>query len=392
MVHRTWANVHLDALEHNVRLLQGHLSDGCRMMGVIKADAYGHGAVEVARRMVTCGVDYFGVADLDEALELRRANITQPILILSYTPPCEVARLAKYGITQTVVSKEHGEALSAAAKQAGVEIAVHIKVDTGMSRVGISCHSEADVTASVGEIVSLCQLDGLDIEGIFTHFASADEFDGDEFTREQFVRFTMVIEQAQKLGVAFRLRHCCNSAATLRYPEMHLDMVRPGIVQYGCYPAAWMRECLPGMRQVMEMKTSVSHVKDLSVGTPISYNRTYAADHTIRVATVPIGYADGYARAMSNTAYMLVNGQPAPVVGRVCMDQCLLDVTDIDGVDVDTEVTAFGVDGNEFLPIERVAEWATTINYEIICRVSRRVPRRYLDRGIEIAEINYLAD
>ena len=153
-----------------------------------------------------------------------------------------------------------------------------------------------------------------------------------------------------------------------------------------------MRECLDGLRPAMEMKTSVSHIKDLSCGTPMSYNRTYAADHTMRVATVPIGYADGYARAMSNTAYMLVNGQPAPVVGRVCMDQCLLDVTGIDGVDTDTEVTAFGVDGDQLLSIELVAEWANTINYEIICRVSRRVPRRYLDRGVEIAEINYLAD
>ncbi len=392
MLRRTWANIHLDALEHNTQLLRDHLTDGCRIMGIVKADAYGHGAVAVAQRMAACGVEYLGVSNLDEAMELRRAKIAQPILILSYTSPSEAARLAEYRVTQTVVSKEHGEALAAAARQIGAQLTVHLKVDTGMSRVGFVCHSASDITASVGEIASLSRLDGLDVEGIFTHFASADECEDDGFTREQFARFTAVIEQAQKLGVSFRLRHCCNSAATLRYPEMHLDMVRPGIVQYGYYPAAWMRGCLPNMRQAMELKTAVSHLKELSVGTPMSYNRTFAADRAMRVATVPIGYADGYARAMSNTAYMLVNGQRAPVVGRVCMDQCLLDVTGIDGVDIDTEVTAFGADGDELLPIELVADWANTINYEIICRVSRRVPRRYLDHGVEIAQINYLED
>lgn len=392
MLRRTWANIHLDAIAHNTQLLRDHLIDGCRIMGVVKADAYGHGAVAVAQRMAACGVEYFGVSNLDEAIELRRADITQPILILSYTSPNEVARMVEYRITQTVVSKEHGEALAAAARQIGARLTVHLKMDTGMSRVGFICHSEADIATAAGEIGTLGRLDGLDIEGIFTHFASADECDDDTFTREQFARFVAVIEQANALGVSFRLRHCCNSAATLRYPEMHLDMVRPGIIQYGYYPSAWMRACLPDMRPAMEMKTTVSHIKELSAGTPLSYNRTFASDSVMRVATVPIGYADGYARAMSNTAYMLINGQRAPVVGRVCMDQCLLDVTDIDGVDIDTEVTAYGADGDEILPIELVAEWANTINYEIVCRVSRRVPRRYLDKGAEIAQINYLAD
>ncbi len=392
MLHRTWANVHLDALEHNIRRLQGYLSDGCRLMGVVKADAYGHGAVTVARRMAACGVDYFAVSNLDEAIELRRADVTQPILILSYTPPREATRLAEYAITQTVVSKEQGEELAAAATRAGVEVAVHIKVDTGMSRVGFACHNEADAPAVAQEIASISGLGGVKIEGIFTHFASADEQEDDGFTREQFARFMAVIASAEALGVAFSLRHCCNSAALICYPEMHLDMVRPGIIQYGYYPAEWLQERLPDMRQVMELKTAVIHVKELPVGTPISYNRTYAADRVTRVATVSIGYADGYARAMSNTAYMLVNGRPAPVVGRVCMDQCLLDVTDIAGVEVGTEVTAFGVDGDAFLSTEQIARWADTISYEIVCRVSRRVPRRYLDKGKELSQINYLMD
>ncbi len=392
MLHRVWANVHLDALEHNVRLLQSYLSDGCRVMGVLKADAYGHGAVAVARRMAACGVDYFAVSNLDEAVELRRADITQPILILSYTPPCEAPRLAAYRIAQTVVSKQHGEELAAAARQAGVEVTVHVKVDTGMSRVGFACRSVDDAPVVAGVIAALGCLDGLKLEGIFTHFASADEQEDDGFTREQFARFTAVIDAAEALGVSFALRHCCNSAALVRYPEMHLDMVRSGIIQYGYYPAEWLREFLPDIRQVMELKTAVSQIKELPVGTPMSYNRTCATDRVTRVATVPIGYADGYARAMSNTAYMLVGGQPAPVVGRVCMDQCLLDVTDIDGVGVGTEVTVFGADGDARLPTEQVACWADTISYEIVCRVSRRVPRRYLDHGDELMQINYLID
>jgi alanine racemase len=392
MLHRTWVNVHLDILENNTQLLRGHLSDGCRMMGIVKADAYGHGAVAVAQRMAACGVEYFGVSNLDEAIELRRADIRQPILILSYTPPHEAARLARYGVSQTISSKEHGEALAAAAAKADVEVSVHVKVDTGMSRVGFVCHDADDVAAVASDIAAVCRLRGLKAEGIFTHFASADEREDDGFTREQFARFMAVVDAARALGVTFALRHCCNSAALLRYPEMHLDMVRPGIVQYGHYPSAWMRELLPGLQQVMELKTAVSQVKELPVGTPMSYNRTYAADHVTHVATVPIGYADGYARSMSNTAYMLVCGQPAPVIGRVCMDQCLLDVTAIDGVCVDTEVTVFGRDGEMLLPIEQIAEWASTINYEVICRISRRVPRRYLDNGKEIAQINYLLD
>ncbi len=392
MLHRTWANVHLDALAHNVHLVQAHLSDGCRMMGIVKADAYGHGAVAVARQMASCGVDYFGVSNLDEAIELRLGGITQPILILSYTPPSEVARLAEYHITQTIVSKSHGEALAAAAQRAGVTIIVHFKVDTGMSRVGFACHTDAELSTAAEEIVAVSHLNGLTPEGIFTHFASADEQEDEGFTRDQFARFMAVLAAIEQRGVTFALRHCCNSAALVRYPEMHLDMVRPGIILYGYFPDEWMRALLPDIRQAMELKTAVSHIKELPVGTPMSYNRTYAADRVSRIATVPIGYADGYARAMSNTAYMLINGQPAPVVGRVCMDQCMLDVTDIDGVEVGTEATVFGTDGDAYLSTEQVARWANTISYEIVCRVSRRVPRRYLDNGSELGQVNYLND
>ncbi len=392
MLHRTVADIHLDALEHNVCRLQAYLSDDCRMMGIVKADAYGHGAVAVARRMAECGISYFGVSNLEEAIELRRAEITQPILILSYTPPREASRLARYAITQTVTSRAYGEQLAAAAEQAGIELTVHIKVDTGMSRVGFVCHDVADASAVAADVAAVCRLRGLNAEGLFTHFSSADEPGDGEFTREQFARFMAVSEQLNALGVTFAIRHCCNSAAMIRFPEMHLDMVRPGIIQYGCYPDEWLRSLMPDLQQVMQMKTSVSHINELPPGTPLCYNRTYAADTAVRIATVPIGYADGYARSMSNQAYMLIKGQPAPVVGRVCMDQCLLDVTAIDGVQVGDDATVFGNDDDAVLPIAQIARWGNTISYEVICRVSRRVPRRYFDNGKEIAQISYLID
>ncbi len=388
MLRRTWVNVHLDALEQNMRLLQAHLSAGSRIMGIVKADAYGHGAVIVAKRMAQIGITHFGVSNIEEAIELRRAGIHEPILVLSYTPPSEVARLAEYRVTQTILSAEHGAAMNAAATKAGVEIAIHIKVDTGMSRVGFVCHCEKEIACVAESIASVCGLPSLNAEGIFTHFPSADEQEDGGFTRRQFALFMAVIDALQQRGITFALRHCCNSAAMLREPEMHLDMVRPGIIQYGAYPAAWLQGRLTGILPVMELKTAVSMVKELPAEVPISYGRTYTTAKPMRIATVPIGYADGYPRAMSNVATMLVNGQPAPVVGRVCMDQCMLDVTAIDGVQVGSEVTVFG--GN--LPIEKLASWADMINYEVLCAVSRRVPRQYMENGVPVHTVDYLMD
>ncbi len=389
MLRRTWAIVHLDVLEENMRLLQNYVSPGCRIMGIVKADAYGHGAVAVAKRMAKIGITYFGVSNLEEAIELRRAGITQPMLILSYTPPCEAARLAEYAITQTVLSLSYAQELSVAAAAAGVTLTVHIKVDTGMSRVGFVCHDEAAVDPTAAEIMAACALPALTAEGIFMHFPSADEEDDGGFTKRQFALFMTLLETLEKEGVTFALRHCCNSAALVRYPEMHLDMVRPGIVQYGYFPDAWLKARIPGIQPVLELKTTVSMLKTLPAGTPLSYGRTFAADKPMTVATVPIGYADGYYRAMSNTAYMLVNGRPAPVVGRVCMDQCMLDVSAIDGVAVGSEATVLGA---EALTADVLASWANTINYEVLCGVSRRVPRQYVDSTQVLSTVDYIMD
>ncbi len=391
MLRRTWVNVHLDALEHNMRLLQAHAA-GSRVMGIVKADAYGCGAVAVAKRMVQCGIDYFGVSNIEEAIELRLAGIEAPMLILSYTPPEEAARLAAYRITQTVLSTEYARQLNDAAVQAGVTVTIHIKVDTGMSRIGFVCHHEGEVAATVAAVAAACRQPALVPEGIFTHFPSSDEIEDAGFTQHQFALFMTVINALAQDGITFALRHCCNSAGVLRYPEMHLDMVRSGLIQYGCYPSAWLRDVVPDMQPVMELKTTVSMVKDLTAGEPIGYGRTVYATAPMRVATVPLGYADGYPRALSNVAYMLVRGHQAPVVGRVCMDQCMLDVTGIDGVTVGDEVTAFGADEKISLPIEQIASWASTINYEVVCGVSRRVPRQYMDAGCVVHTVDYIMD
>lgn len=390
VLRRTWAEIHLDRLKENTRLVRKQLNPACRMMGIVKADAYGHGAVPVARALCDTGVDWLGVSNLEEAIQLRLADIRCPILVISYTPPAEAARLASYNVTQTVVSLDHAEALSRAAVAAGVDLSVHIKLDTGMSRVGFVCHEEDEVSAVVDGVARACRLPGLRAEGIFTHFASADEEQDGGFTARQFSLFTAVTKGLEAQGITFQLRHCCNSAATLRFPEMHLDMVRPGVILYGLQPDGWMGDLCPGFQPVMEMKTTVSMVKELPADTSVSYGRTYRTATPVRVAAVPIGYADGYSRLLSNRAYMLIKGQPAPVIGRVCMDQTVLDVTAIPAVTEGTVVTVFGRDEDACLPVDTLAAQMGTIHYEVVCLISKRVPRVYYEDNHPVEQLNYL--
>ena len=365
---RTWAEIDLDAVRHNLTVIRSLLSPGCRLMAVVKADAYGHGVARVARIYDEMGVGWFAVSNLEEALQLRRLGLSQRILILSYTPPEAAKTLAAENITTAAVSLEHAVALNGAAAAAGVTLTVHIKVDTGMGRVGLR---------QDGEIAALCRLPHLKAEGIFTHFATADTED-EAYTRAQFAAFTAHLAAAEQAGIRFELRHCCNSAATLRYPEMHLDMVRPGIVLYGCTPDG---SADPRLRPVMTMKTSVSQVKTIGAGDSVSYGRTFRAAGPMTLATVPIGYADGYSRLLSNRAVMLVNGRRAPVRGNVCMDQTMLEVTGIPGVEAGTGVTVFGPE----LPVEELAAVAGTISYEFLCLVGKRVPRVYWQDGRIVA-------
>ena len=384
---RTWAEIHLDRLQGNFQAIQASLAPGSQAMAVVKADGYGHGAAAAAKALREAGAAWFGVSNLEEAVQLRRAGIDGDILILSFTPPEEAGRLAEFAVTQTVLSRPYAEELDAAAQAAGVRVRVHLKVDTGMSRVGFLYHREGDEEV-LDDMAAACRLPHLTAEGIFTHFASADEEEDGGFSRRQFALFMDAVRRLEKRGVSFALRHCCNSAATLRYPEMHLDMVRPGIILYGLSPAPWMEGMLP-LDPVMELKTTVSMIKDLPADTPVSYGRIYTTGEARRVATVPIGYADGYPRVLSNRADMLLAGRRVRVVGRVCMDQCMLDVTGLD-VRESMVATVFGRDGEAFLPVEELADHMGTINYEVVCQISKRVPRLFVRDGQVVGQLNYI--
>lgn len=369
---RTWTEIDLSNLEHNYRALRAMLPQGCRFLGVVKADAYGHGAVQVARRLETLGAEYLAVACLDEALELRQARITTPILILGYTPTERAEALLDNGITQTVYDVEMARALSNAAAAAGKTLKIHVKADTGMSRLGWLCGGE-DQSAAVEAIAQVCALPGLEAEGIYTHFANAD---GDEdYTMLQFTRFLDLLEALKERGITFAIRHCAASAAALKFPCTHLDMVRPGIALYGHYPDPSCEGMDgPGLRPVMTLKTRVASVKTVPAGTPVSYGCTHVLDRETKLAALTIGYADGLPRLCSDKLEVLIGGQRAPVVGRICMDMCMADVTGLDVAPGD-EVEVFG----EHLPIEDVAALAGTIQYELLCAVSPRVHRAYLD-------------
>ncbi len=373
---RTWAEIDLDHLQSNMRRIKACAGDSL-VMAVVKADAYGHGAVMAAKALCAAGADWLAVSNLDEAIQLRNADLTLPILILSYTPPEEVAQLHRYRITQTVVSAEHAAALNDAAEKADVTLDVHIKLDTGMSRVGFFCQT---TELPIDDIEASCRLPHLRAEGIFTHFAVADEEDGDTYTRTQYATFMRVVDELEQRGITFPLRHCCNSAATLRYPDMHLDMVRPGLILYGLYPDEWMRSLLP-LEPVMSLRTHISHVKQVPADIAVSYGRKYRTERTATLGTVPIGYADGYTRRVFGKAVMLVNGTFVPVCGRVCMDQCILDISNVDGIEPGTLVTVFGKDGNEALSVVTYASWSDTINYEVVCSIGKRVPRLYMQQG-----------
>ena len=369
---RTWTEIDLSNLEHNYRALRAMLPQGCRFLGVVKADAYGHGAVQVARRLETLGAEYLAVACLDEALELRQAGITTPILILGYTPTDRAEALLDNGITQTVYDVEMARALSNAAAAAGKTLKIHVKADTGMSRLGWLCGGE-NLSAAVETMAQVCALPGLEAEGIYTHFANAD---GDEdYTMLQFARFLDLLEALKERGITFAIRHCAASAAALKFPCTHLDMVRPGIALYGHYPDPSCEGLDgPGLRPVMTLKTRVASVKTVPAGTPVSYGCTHVLDRETKLAALTIGYADGLPRLCSDKLEVLIGGQRATIVGRICMDMCMVDVTGLDVAPGD-EVEVFG----EHLPIEDVAALAGTIQYELLCAVSPRVHRAYLD-------------
>ena len=369
---RTWAEIDLGNLEHNYRALRA-CAPGSKFLGVVKANAYGHGAVPVARKLEQLGADCLAVACLAEAQELREAGIQMPIMILGGTPAGFAEQVVAGDFTQAVFTLDLAQALSAAAGKLGKAARVHIKLDTGMSRLGLLAH---DPSAAAKEVAELCSLPNLDYEGIFTHFANAD---GDEeYTMLQFTRFLDTLSELEKrYNLNFKIRHCAASAAVLNYPCTHLDMVRPGIALYGHYPDPSCEGLDgPGLLPVMTLKSRVAAVRELPENTPVSYGCTarFAAGGG-KVAVVPIGYADGLHRALSNEGSFWLNGQPRPIMGRVCMDMCMVGLEHESTVKAGDVAEIFG----ENLPVERHAELAGTVQYELLCAVSPRVPRIYLD-------------
>ena len=367
---RTWAEIDLGAIEHNYRAMRAKLAAGTRFMGVVKADAYGHGAVRVSRLLEERGCEYLAVACLDEAMELRQAGISAPVLILGYTPPQYAPVLAEHDIAQAVGSFGYAQALNDALAGTGRSLTVHLKLETGMGRTGFRVYGNGDLSAPVKAMA----LPNLHPEGVFTHFCVSDGEPGErDFTDVQLTRFRESVKTMEaQAGKSFAIHHSTNSGAMLSFPESYMDMVRPGIALYGLYPGPDHGDM--DLRPAMSLKTRVAYIEDHEPGDTVSYGRTFTVEKPSRIAVLPIGYADGLHRTLSGKLRVDIGGKRAPQVGRICMDMCMVDVT---GLDVRTGDIAeiFG----KSVPAGEVAALCDTIHYELLCAVSPRVPRVYID-------------
>lgn len=370
-LNRIYARIDMDAVRHNITLIKNKIQ-GATLMFIIKADAYGHGAKALSKEFEN-EADYFAVAEMREALELRANGISKPILILGYTSPSQYATAMENDITLTVFSKDHAKELSDTAIGFGKKARVHFAVDTGMGRIGWQpCESAMD------EIADIVRMDGIEAEGIFSHFAVADE-DCESFTNKQELDFQSFVDALEQKGIYIPLKHMNNSAAILEHDNQY-DIVRAGIVLYGLYPSEKVMTDTSNamrLRPAMELISHVSYVKELDAGKSVSYGRTYITDKKTKVATVPVGYADGYPRSLSNKGEVLIKGVRCPIIGRICMDQMMVDVSGVEGISVEEKVTLMGKDGNEYISAEEIARHADTISYEFICGISKRVPRIY---------------
>lgn len=363
--YRTYAAIDLDAIAHNLTELKKKIKKGVLSLAIVKADAYGHGAVGVAKA-IQDDVDYFGIAELGEAVELREAGVNKPILVLSYTSPYQYETLVKNELTQTIFNYDDAVALSQAAVKLKKIARVHIAVDTGMSRIGFFCNAE-----SVETVKRINDLPNIYIEGIFSHYACADCVER-ETTNKQTQVFKDFIAQLENRGMYIPIKHLCNSAGLLSVDEQ-FDMVRLGIVMYGLYPDECVNDGSINLKPAMKIVSHVSHVKEVPAGSGVSYGHTYFTDKPTRIATVCIGYADGYSRSLSNKGRVLINGEYAPVIGRVCMDQLMVDVTALSNVSVGDEVVVLGTDGHNSISAEDIAKLTDTINYEVVCQFQKRV-------------------
>lgn len=382
MYNRIYAQINIDNLRQNIKNIMARHKNDMKLLAVIKADAYGHGSVEIAHRIDDLAF-YYGVATVDEAVELRRAGIKKPILIIGYTSPEDYEDIIKYDITQTIYNVSDGKKLSDLAVSKGKKAKIHIKVDTGMSRIGFLVNDD-----DISKAASLKQLEGLYIEGIFTHYAKADEEDKTSAYGQK-EKFRQFISGLNAFGIDPEIKHIDNSAASMELDDDEFDMVRLGIAMYGLYPSEELSRQIK-LYPVMSLVAHVAHVKELDAGYGVSYGWIYTTSGKTKIATVTAGYADGYPRAMSNIGRAIVRGKSVPIIGRVCMDQLMLDVTDIPDVSVCDEVILIGSFGNAAISVEEVAAPAASFNYELVCNISRRVPRVYIESGKEEKCVNYL--
>lgn len=381
----TWAEINLDHLAHNMREIRRVVRPGCSIAAVVKADGYGHGAAAIAGTLLENGADRLATAILSEAIQLRKSYPETEIMILGYTPADQADKIIEHRLIATVFDFQTAATISQAAIAHDVRAKVHIKLETGMGRIGLAADPE-----SAFVIKQISALPALDIEGIFTHFAVADEHDKTT-TYDQLKRYESVMERLAQIGVPVPLAHVSNSAAIIDLRNFDLDMVRPGIMLYGLYPSGQVSHEAVKLKEVMSLKTRISHVKDLPPGTGVSYGHTYFTRGAERIATLPIGYADGYSRMLTGKAHVELQDRRVPVVGRICMDQCMINVTGLDVKPGDL-VTLFGGEGESKIWIEDIAAWLGTNSHEVICRIDKRVPRVYIKNGVPVNIRDYVVE
>ena len=384
LLKRTWADVDLDALAHNYRLIKSHVPEGTRYLGVMKADAYGHGAVPISHALVELGADYLAVSNLEEAVQIRRGGIRAPILILGYTPPIYAENMVYLDMTQEVHSLEYARQLDQALNGTNFILNVHLKLDTGMTRIGFTAY---DNEQAMEDMVEAAHLPHLQVEGAFMHFCVSDSLAPEDraFTRMQYARFERALDYLETVGIRPEIRHCCNSGGTMLYPEYALDMVRPGILTYGVAPAPELNGILD-LKPLMSVHTTVSQIREFPADVDVSYGRTYTTPSPRRLAVLSIGYADGLQRRLSGRAQFLLRGKLVRVVGRICMDMCMVDITEVPEAQVGDDVMLIGPER----PCDLLAEQLETISYEVLCGINKRIPRIYLQNGKPSEILQYI--
>lgn len=380
-----WLEINLDNLEHNLNEIKEKVGHKAIIMPVIKANGYGHGSVQLAKFYKNLEINMLAVSILQEAVELRQNHIDGDILVLNYTPEDSLDAVVDFDLTQSIYTLESAEKLSDLAVKKDKEVKIHIKVDSGMGRLGL----QAKEQLSVDTIDKIYKLPNVQVEGIFTHFARADEFNK-EATIDQMEKFNFLLEKLEDKGIDIPLKHVSNSAAIIDLPDYNFNIVRPGIMLYGYYPSNEVNKSRIDLKAAMTLKAEISNVKEVDKGEGISYGHIFTASRKSKIATIPIGYADGYSRMLSEGAFVSIQDKRLPVAGRICMDQMMIDVTDLDHVNIGDEVVLFGVGKNSYPKVEELALILGTINYELICMMGRRIPRKYIRRGEIVEIVDYL--